>query len=115
MTLSVLKGNAGAPYTLNAKLVSLHQPFGGFDLTVTSTVEYSLSATGKPAPVLSETVVAPYTAKFNESFLAAERLRLANEGAMRENFKEIIARLIKAGQPGGALSGAAPAKTAAVQ
>jgi hypothetical protein len=115
MTLSVLKGNAGAPYTLNAKLVSLHQPFAGFDLTVTSTVEYSLLATGKPTPVMSETVVAPYTAKLSESFLGVERLRLANEGAMRENIKEIIARLIKAGQPGGPLSGGAPAKTAAVQ
>ena len=114
LTLSVLKGNADAPYVLNAKLVSLHQPMAGFDMTVTSTVEYSLLATGKPAPVLSETVVAPYTAKFGEAFVGVERLRLANEGAMRENIKEIIAHLITAAQPGGPLSGANPAKTAAL-
>jgi len=115
LALSVLKGDAGAPYTLNAKLVSLHQPFAGFDMTVTSTVEYSLLAAGKPAPVMQETVVTPYTANFGEAFVAGERLRLANEGAMRENIKEAIARLIKAGQPGGALAVPAPAKTAAAQ
>jgi hypothetical protein len=114
LALSVLKGNAGAPYTLNAKLASLHQPFGGFDMTVTSTVEYSLLAAGKPAPVLNETVVAPYTANFGEALLGAERMRLANEGAMRENIKQIIAHLITAAQPGGTLAGTAPAKTAAL-
>jgi len=113
LTLSVLKGDSGAPYVLNAKLVSLHQPFAGFDMTVTSTVEYSLLAAGKP--VMQETVVTPYTANFSDNFLGMERLRLANEGSIRENIKEIIARLIKAGQPGGALAGPAPAATSSAQ
>jgi len=115
LALSVLKGGADAPYTLNAKLVSLHQPFAGFDLTVTSTIEYSLLAPGKATPVLSKTVVTPYTAELGEAFLGVERLRLANEGAMRENIKQIIAHLITAAQPGGPLAGPAPAKTALAQ
>jgi hypothetical protein len=115
LALSVLKGDATAPYVLNAKLVSLHQPFAGFDMTVTSTVEYSLVPAGKPAPIMSESVVTPYTAKLGDALLGMERLRLANEGAMQENIKEIIARLIKAGQPGGVLSNPAPAKTASAQ
>jgi hypothetical protein len=113
LALSVLKGNARASYVLNAKLVSLHQPFAGFDMTVTSTVEYSLTAAGKPTPILDETVVTPYTAALGEAFIGVERLRLANEGAMRENIKQIIARLITAAQPGGALS-AGPVKTSAL-
>jgi len=112
LALSVLKGDAGAPYMLDAKLVTLEQPLMGFDMTVTSTVEYTLLTTGKSDPVMHETVVAPYTAKIGEAFLGVERLRLANEGSIRENIKEIVARLIKASQPGGALAGPAPAKTA---
>jgi hypothetical protein len=115
LALSILKGSAGAPYVLNAKLVSLHQPFGGFDLTVTSTVEYTILAAGQTAPVMNETVVTPYTANFGDALVAVERLRLANEGAMRENIKEIISRIITASEPGGPLSGVGPVKTSALQ
>ena len=115
LALSVLKGGPTAPYTLNAKLVSLHQPFAGLDMTVTSTVQYTLLATGQTKPVMDETVVTPYTANFSDAFLGMERLRLANEGAMRENIGEIVKRLIAAGQPGGALSGARPVKTSSLQ
>ena len=115
LALAVLKGDDTAPYVLNAKLVSLHQPFAGFDMTVTSTVDYTLQPVGGGKPLLDETVVTPYTAAFGDALVAAERLRLANEGAMRENIKEIIARLIKAAQPGGVLSKSAAVKTSSVQ
>jgi hypothetical protein len=112
LALAVLKGDDHAPYVLNAKLVELHQPFAGFDMTVTSTVEYMLTPAGQSKPTLTEKVVTPYTAAFGDAFLGAERLRVANEGAMRENIKEIIARLIKAAQKGGPLN--APAGGAKV-
>jgi hypothetical protein len=60
-------------------------------------------------------VVTPYTANFGDALVAVERLRLANEGAMRENIKEIISRIITASEPGGPLSGAGPVKTSALQ
>lgn len=113
LTQSTLKGDGNAPFVMNAKLVSLRQPLMGFDLKVTSTVEYTVLPTGKTAPIMQETVVTPYTANFSDAFGAVKRLRLANEGAMRENIKEMITRLIKAGEPGGPL--ADPAKRALTQ
>jgi len=114
LELAVLKGDAGAPYILNARLVSLHQPIMGFDMTVTSTVEYTLLPAGQTTPVLDETIVAPYTANFSDALVAGERLKLANEGAMRANIHEIIFRLIRAGDPGGKLSNTGPVRTSSL-
>jgi hypothetical protein len=59
---------------------------------VTPTVDYTIvDAAG--ATVLSERVVSPFTAQFSDSFLAVERLRLANEGAIRENIRQFLALL----------------------
>ena len=115
LTLSVLKGGPDAPYKLNANLVSLDQPTMGFNMTVTSVVKYTLLAKDKPAPVMEETVVTPYTANFSDAFVGVERLRLANEGSMRENIREIISRIFAASKPGGALAGTATVKTSSLQ
>lgn len=81
-------------YVLNTTLKGLDQPFMGFDLKVTATVEYSLEerATGKK--VYSKTIATPYTATFGDSVLAAERLKLANEGAVRMNIEKVIDELL---------------------
>lgn len=81
-------------YNLSATLVSMDQPFIGASFTVTSTVRYALVDAANGASALEETVTTPYTAKFNDAFLGAERLRLANEGAIRENIGEFIRRLV---------------------
>tara|TARA_B100000676_G_scaffold306985_1_gene364404 strand:+ start:1323 stop:1472 length:150 start_codon:yes stop_codon:yes gene_type:complete len=44
---------------------------------------------------LNETIVTPYTEDFSSTFLAAERLRLANEGAIRRNIETFINALIE--------------------
>jgi hypothetical protein len=64
---------------------------------------------------MDQTVLTPYTANFSDAFVGMGRLRLANEGAMRENIREIISRLVAAGQPGGVLIGPGPIKTSALQ
>ena len=81
-----------APMTLQAQLLQVDQPLVGFDMTVTATVAYKITnATGEQ--VFDETVTVPHTATFSDAFLGAERLRLANEGAIRANIKRFLETL----------------------
>ena len=91
-------------YLVNAELASLDQPFGGFDLTVTAKVHYTVVALADQAVKLDTTIESPYTAEFGDALLGPERLRLANEGAMHENIAALIKRLIYAARPGQPLS-----------
>ena len=47
---------------------------------------------------------ATYTAEFSDAFLAMERLKLANEGASRENITELIERLYQLNLPTGSVA-----------
>lgn len=77
---------------ISADLVELKQPLIGFSMTVTPTVDYTIvDAAG--TTVFKERVVSPYTAKVSDAFIAAERLKLANEGAIRENIRQFLALL----------------------
>jgi hypothetical protein len=69
----------------------------GFDMTVTVGVTYSLveRATGKER--LNRRISVPYTASFGEAFSGTERLRVANEGAVRANIAKLIEELFGLG------------------
>lgn len=86
-------GKQAGKYMLIAHLENLDQPLGGFNMTVTATVSYSLveRATGKE--VLHRRVSLPYTASFDSAFIGSERLRLANEGAVKVNIAKLIDEL----------------------
>lgn len=87
------QGGSGR-YNLTATLISMDQPFIGASFTVTAAVQYVLVDATSGAAVFDESITKPYTAKFNDAFLGAERLRLANEGAIRENIGEFVRRLV---------------------
>ena len=79
-------------YPTDANLLGLSQPAAGFSLEVVSHVNYKVyDAAG--APILLETVNAPYTAGFSESAIAIIRLQRANEGSVRVNIQEFLDRL----------------------
>ena len=82
-------GEAGSPMAVEANLLKLDQPLAGFDLTVTSTVRYVVRTTDDATP-FDQTIVSPYTANFSSSALAYERLRLANEGAIRKSISDFF-------------------------
>jgi hypothetical protein len=84
------KGN----YSLDVKLLSLNQPFAGFDLKVTATVEYVLQEVATGKKVLNTTIVTPFTATVGDAFVAMVRLKIANEGAIRVNIEEFIKQLV---------------------
>lgn len=99
----------GSPcsFPVDVNLLGLSQPIAGFDMTVTSHVNYKVY---DPAgqPLVLATIDTPYTADFSAAFVAAERLRLANEGAIRTNITQFMDKLRQAEVKTGA-----PAATAA--
>jgi hypothetical protein len=80
-------------HALTAHLQKLDQPFAGISMTVTATVQYALVERSSGKEVWSRTVATPFTAEWNSAFVGTERLRLANEGAVRENLKQLIDQL----------------------
>ncbi|MGB6976179.1 MAG: hypothetical protein WBE18_01790 [Gammaproteobacteria bacterium] len=83
----------GSGYALNATFVRLQQPFLGVSLTVRCTVNYVLENLKTNKVIYSRRIATSYTATFSDSPLATTRLRMANEGAARENIKELITDL----------------------
>ncbi len=47
-------------------------------------------------PLVLATIDTPYTADFSAAFVAAERLRLANEGSIRTNISQFLDKLRQA-------------------
>ena len=83
-------GNCGYPIDVN--LLGLSQPAIGFVMTVTAHVNYKVYDTSGQ-PYLLLTIDAPYTAKMGDAFLAAERLKLANEGSVRTSIQMFFDKL----------------------
>jgi hypothetical protein len=80
----------GARYRLTGFIGKVDQPMFGFSLTVKMEVSYTLKDTQSGNTVWTKDVNSEYTAKAGEAFAAVERLRLANEGAARENIRQAI-------------------------
>ncbi|HWY61474.1 MAG TPA: hypothetical protein VNW15_06210 [Rhizomicrobium sp.] len=79
-------------YPIDVNLLGLSQPFAGFDLTVTSHVNYKVyDSSGQP--FLLATIDAPFTATVSDAFAAVERLRLANEGSIRTSIQQFFDKL----------------------
>jgi len=79
-------------YHIDINLLGLSQPSMGFDMTVTSHVNYKVY---DPAgqPLLLETIDTPYTATVSDAFVGVKRLQLANEGSIRESIKTFFDKL----------------------
>lgn len=82
-------------YMLTAHLEGVDQPFIGINMTVTATVRYTVTERASGKDVFSKAIAVPYTATFGDSPLGVERLRLANEGAVRENISQLIDELFR--------------------
>ena len=86
--------NESGDYAVNAELKKLKQPILGFDMTVTATANYELKKTNSGEVIFSSEIETPYTAKVSDAIYGAKRLRLANEGAIKENISQFIAELV---------------------
>jgi hypothetical protein len=91
----LVAADTACSFPVDVNLLGLSQPIAGFDMTVTSHVNYKVyDASGQP--VVLATVDTPYTADFSAAFVAAERLRLANEGSIRTNIGQFMDKLRQA-------------------
>ena len=107
-----LSAASGCQFPIDANLLGLSQPAIGFDMTVTSHVNYKVYGPTNE-PLLLETVDAPYTAKLSDAFLGVERLKLANEGSIRTSIETLLGKLRDTNpQPATTAPAAAPAPAA---
>jgi hypothetical protein len=74
-------------------VIHLQQPLMGFELTVTATVAYKLTEIATGVVVYQNTLVTPATATMGDSVIAIERLKLANEKAIRANLTRLVGEL----------------------
>ena len=91
--LSPVRG--GARYQLSADLKKLDQPIMGFDMTVTATINWHLVERSSGRNVLQREIGTPYTAKMGDAFLGQERMKLANEGAIRRSIEVFIEEILR--------------------
>jgi hypothetical protein len=62
-------------------------------MTVKMEVSYTLKDMQSGAAVWTKDIESEYTAKASAAFAGVERLRLANEGAARENIRQAVTEL----------------------
>ena len=91
-TNALLAPAAAARNVVTVELIELKQPLMGFDLTVTPRVRYRVLERASSTEVFNEELTTPFTADFSSAAIAVERLRLANEGAIRENIRAFLRR-----------------------
>ncbi|MEQ9327261.1 MAG: hypothetical protein RJQ21_08190 [Rhodospirillales bacterium] len=82
-----------ATFSVEAELSDLDQPIIGLDLNVRSLVRYRIKKKTTNDIWFDEPVTVSYTATFGDAVLAIKRLRLANEGSIKENIKSFLIRI----------------------
>jgi hypothetical protein len=82
-----------AAYRLTTTIEDLEQPIMGLDMTVSLRIDWLLVRTTDGQSLWHDKILSTYTATVGDSFDGALRLRLANEGAARQNIEQGLAKL----------------------
>jgi hypothetical protein len=90
LSLHAVLSESGGTYKVSAILKELRQPFLGLELAVTARVEYKVIRTVDNVVVFNREITKTHTSTLNDSFVFSDRLKLANEGAVKENIKKFI-------------------------
>jgi hypothetical protein len=83
----------GTRYRLTGFIGKVDQPMIGFSFTVKMEVSYALKDTKSGNTVWTKDINSEYTATVGAAFAGVERLRLANEGAARENIRQAVTEM----------------------
>jgi hypothetical protein len=94
-TFSRVVEGASGDYVLTVVLFSMDQPTMGFDLTVKMEAGWTLKRADTGVTVWQEAIRSVYTATTSDAFAAVTRLRLATEGAARNNIAEGLSKISK--------------------
>lgn len=82
-----------APYRLKAFLIELRDPRSSYTMTADSFVRYTLTQTADGKVLFDEIIRGSDTKTVADDFWGVERMRLANEGAMRMSIVHLLRRL----------------------
>jgi hypothetical protein len=92
-TFSRVVTGAGGDYLLTVALTGLDQPSFGFSFTVKMEAGWTLRRASTGAVVWQQAILSEHTATTSDAFAAVTRLRLATEGAARNNIAQGLARI----------------------
>ena len=82
-----------ARYVLVVTLENVVQPYFGFDMTVTTTINYILRDKQTKKILYNQHLISSHTATVGDAFMGTTRLRLANEGAARKNIGQLLSAI----------------------
>lgn len=92
-TFSRVVDGKNGDYILNVNVFTLTQPSFGFSFTVGVEMGWTLTRVDSGAKVWQESIKSEHTVGATESFVGATRLKLATEGAIRNNVKQGLVKL----------------------
>ena len=92
----VVEGNAG-DYSLTVTLFNLEQPLLGFSFTVKMEAGWTLKRISDGVVVWQKSIKSEHTATVGDAFAAVTRLRLATEGAAKNNISQGLSEISKLG------------------
>jgi len=80
-------------YRLDVAIVRLKQPMFGFSMTATVETNWTLTRLRDQSVLWRKAITTSHTTKTGEAFAGVTRLRLATEGAARDNIQDAITQL----------------------
>ena len=94
-TFSKVVHDSGADYLLTVSIISIEQPSFGLSFQVKMEAGWTLKRVETDKVVWQESIVSEHTATPGDAFAAVKRLRLATEGAAKNNIAEGLSRISK--------------------
>ena len=88
----VIQGKGG-DYELSVGIISMDQPSFGMDFTVKMEAGWTLKNAANGVVVWQKAIKSQHTATTSDAFVGTTRLRLASEGAARNNIKQGLAEI----------------------
>jgi hypothetical protein len=89
---SVIQGK-GADYVLSVTIFNMDQPSFGLSFTVKMEAGWSLKRADTGAVVWQESIKSEHTATTSDAFAGVERLKLATEGAAKNNIAQGLGKI----------------------
>jgi hypothetical protein len=88
----VIKGNGG-DFILTANVFNINQPMFGMAMTVKMEVGWTLKRASDDKTVWQEAIRSEHTSTPGEAFAGVTRVRLATEGAVKNNIADAMSKL----------------------
>jgi hypothetical protein len=88
-----LGGAESGRFRLDAILLTMQRPYAGFAMTVTATIGYRLIDSATGTVVYTTTLTTPGTATLDDAYRSDTRLRIADDRAVRANFRRLVEEL----------------------